>query len=80
MSRTIIRVDMAALSVSRDVVPLEYELLGGRALTSRIVNDEIPALCHPLRRHNKIVFAPGLLSGTSAPSSSRILDDKSKFN
>lgn len=72
MSRTIIRVDMAALSVSRDVVPLEYQLLGGRALTSRIVNDEVPALCHPLRRHNKIVFAPGLLSATTAPSSSRI--------
>ena len=63
---------MSERSVTSGDVPSEYELLGGRALTSRIVNDEVPALCHPLRRHNKIVFAPGLLSGTTAPSSSRI--------
>jgi len=39
--------------------------LGGRALTSTIVSKEVPPLCHPLGRENKLVFAAGLLGGTT---------------
>src|SRR4030042_1588614 len=49
-----------------------YEGLGGRALTSAIVSKEVPPLCHPLGEDNKLVIAPGLLSGTSAAMSGRI--------
>lgn len=68
----LIRVNMSRLVVSEEPVPKEYELLGGRALTSRLVFDEVPPTCHPLGPENKLVFAPGLLSGTLAPSSGRL--------
>ena len=50
----------------------DYEGLGGRALTSAIISKEVPPLCHPLGAANKLVFAPGLLSGTTAAMSGRI--------
>jgi len=50
----------------------EYAGLGGRALTSAIVSKEVPPLCHPLGAGNKLVIAPGLLSGTSGAMSGRI--------
>ncbi len=46
--------------------------LGGRGLTSTIVAAEVPPTCHPLGPNNKLVIAPGLLSGTAAANSSRI--------
>jgi len=49
-----------------------YAGLGGRALTSAIVSKEVPPLCHPLGEDNKLVIAPGLLSGTTAAMSGRI--------
>jgi aldehyde:ferredoxin oxidoreductase len=49
-----------------------YEGLGGRGLTSSIVAKEVPPLCHPLGEDNKLVIAPGLLSGSAASMSGRI--------
>jgi aldehyde:ferredoxin oxidoreductase len=49
-----------------------YAGLGGRALTSAIIHAEVPADCHPLGPENKLVIAPGLLSGTAAASSGRL--------
>lgn len=46
--------------------------LGGRALTSRMVLDEVPATCHPLSAANKLVIAPGILSGSNAANSGRL--------
>lgn len=67
-----IRVDMTAKEVKVEGVPEKYQALGGRALTSQFVMDEVPATCHPLGIKNKLIFAPGLLSGTNAPSSGRL--------
>ena len=50
----------------------EYAGLGGRALTSAVVTKEVPPLCHPLGADNKLVIAPGLLSGTTAAMSGRL--------
>lgn len=50
----------------------EYAGLGGRALTSAIVGGEVPPLCHPLGAENKLVIAPGLLSGTTGAMSGRL--------
>jgi len=50
----------------------EYAGLGGRAMTSGIVAKEVPPLCHPLGEDNKLVIAPGLLSGSVAAMSGRI--------
>ena len=49
-----------------------YAGFGGRALTSAIVSQEVPPLCHPLSGDNKLVIAPGLLSGTASAMSGRI--------
>ncbi len=71
---TIVRIDMGAEGgplISKE--PLGgYAGLGGRALTSKVVSSEVPPLCHPLGPENKLVIAPGLLSGTAAAMSGRI--------
>ena len=50
----------------------DYAGSGGRGLTSAIVSKEVPPLCHPLGEDNKLVIAPGLLSGSTAAMSGRI--------
>ncbi len=70
----IVRIDMGAEGgpkVSAGPVG-DYAGLGGRALTSTIVAKEVPPLCHPLGADNKLVIAPGLLSGTTAAMSGRL--------
>jgi len=49
-----------------------YAGLGGRAMTTAIIAKEVPPLCHALGAENKLVIAPGLLSGTTAAMSGRI--------
>lgn len=63
---------MSELKNDFEEVPEEYKALGGRGLTSKIVSDEVPPNCHPLGPKNKIVIAPGIVTGTSAPSSGRV--------
>jgi aldehyde:ferredoxin oxidoreductase len=67
-----IRVNMTTKTVSVEDVPREYLGLGGRGLTSIMINAEVPPKCDPLGPENKLVFAPGLLSGTSMVNTSRI--------
>jgi len=50
----------------------DYAGFGGRGLTSAIVSKEVPPLCHPLGEDNKLVIAPGMLSGSTAAMSGRI--------
>lgn len=50
----------------------EYAGLGGRALTSRLINKEVPADCHPLSADNKLVIAGGVLAGSTAANSGRV--------
>ena len=49
-----------------------YQGLAGRGLTSGIVSKEVPPLCYPLGEDNKLVIAPGMLSGSAAAMSGRI--------
>lgn len=68
----VIRIDMTDLSVRIDEAPAEWAGLGGRALTSTVVAAEVPPTCHALGPSNKLVFAPGLLSGTAAGNAGRM--------
>ncbi len=70
----ILRIDMGAGGGPKtDVQPLgDYAGLGGRAMTSGIIAKEVPPLCHPLGENNKLVIAPGILSGSAAVMSGRI--------
>ena len=70
----ILRIDMGAdggPQVSSEPIG-DYAGLGGRGMTSAIVSKEVPPQCHPLGANNKLVIAPGLLSGSVAAMSGRI--------
>lgn len=68
----IFRVNMTDLTTKIEEVPAAWAGLGGRALTSTIVAAEVPPTCHALGPDNKLVFAPGLLTGTPAANSGRL--------
>jgi len=63
---------MSDLSVTAEQSPEAYLGLGGRALTSALLTAEVPGTCHPLAAENKLVIAPGILSGTGAPCGARL--------
>ncbi len=68
----IYRINMSDMSVSVEQPGEELRGLGGRGLTSAIVAREVPATCHPLSAENKLVLAPGILTGTGAPCAGRL--------
>ncbi|KGK88282.1 aldehyde:ferredoxin oxidoreductase [Desulfosporosinus sp. HMP52] len=63
---------MSKLTFVAEEVPDEWKVLGGRGLTSEIVAKEVEPTSHPLGRKNKLVFAPGLLTGTMAANAGRL--------
>ena len=67
-----IRVDMTSKEVKIGDCPEKYAGLAGRALTSNFVADEVKPTCHPLGKNNKLIFAPGFLTGTGAANSGRV--------
>lgn len=68
----LLRVNTREKSFVFENVPNVYAGLGGRALTSKMILDEVPATCHPLGKFNKLIFAPGILSGSPAADSGRL--------
>jgi aldehyde:ferredoxin oxidoreductase len=72
MAKKILRIDMSELKAAYEDVPAEWARWAGRGLTSTIVFDEVDPTCHPLGPHNKLVIAPGWVTGSpAAPSSGR---------
>ena len=67
-----IRVNMTDRNITYEEAPAEYTGLGGRGLTSTLISNEVPPTSHALGSENKLVFAPGLLSGTSLINTSRL--------
>ena len=67
-----IRVDMTNQTASIEPYPRDWDLLGGRALSARILSQECDPACDPLGPDNVFVLAPGVISGTSAPTSGRM--------
>ncbi len=68
----LIRVDMSEQTVSIEDFPEEWKLLGGRALSAKILLKECDPTCDPLGPDNVLVFAPGVLAGSAAPTSGRL--------
>ncbi|UFS70100.1 aldehyde ferredoxin oxidoreductase [Geomonas sp. RF6] len=68
----IYRVNMTDQTCKLETVPAEWAPHGGRGLTSTIVAAEVPPTCDALGPNNKLVFAPGLLTGTAAAQSGRL--------
>ncbi|MEE8594121.1 MAG: aldehyde ferredoxin oxidoreductase C-terminal domain-containing protein [Candidatus Bipolaricaulota bacterium] len=67
-----LRIDMTNRTATFEPVPDKYKGRAGRWLTSSIIHDEVPATCHPLGPNNKLVFSPGIVTGTASPTSSRL--------
>ena len=72
MQGRMIRVDMTDQTVSVEDYPEEWSLVGGRALSAKILLEECDPTCDPLGADNVLVMAPGVLAGTSAPTSGRM--------
>ncbi|MHA2281582.1 MAG: aldehyde ferredoxin oxidoreductase family protein [Promethearchaeota archaeon] len=72
LPKRILRVNMTNLEAKFEDLPEEWGALGGRGMTSTIVALEVPPTCDPLGPHNKLIFAPGIVTGTEAPTSGRI--------
>src|SRR5450759_1635313 len=68
----IVRVNLTNLTVKEEPFPEEWILLGGRALSAKILLKEVDPKCDPLGPDNKVIFAPGVLSGSVAPTSGRM--------
>ncbi|MEW6049328.1 MAG: aldehyde ferredoxin oxidoreductase N-terminal domain-containing protein, partial [Bacillota bacterium] len=70
--RKLVRVNMTQRTVTLEDLPEKYRFMGGRWLTSALVANEVPPTCHPLGPNNRLVVAPGMVTGTAAPSSGRV--------
>ncbi|MGB9081852.1 MAG: aldehyde ferredoxin oxidoreductase C-terminal domain-containing protein, partial [Desulfuromonadaceae bacterium] len=70
----IARIDMGAAGGPKITVSGlgVYAGLGGRAMTSLVVAAEVHPLAHPLGAENKLVIAPGMLSGTTGSMTGRL--------
>jgi aldehyde:ferredoxin oxidoreductase len=68
----ILRINTKEKAWEFQALPESLVGLGGRALTSKMVLDEVPANCHPLGCYNKLIFSPGILSGSPAANSGRL--------
>ena len=68
----LIRIDMTNQTATIEPFPEEWKLLAGRALSARIMKTECDPTCDPLGPDNLLILAPGLMAGTSAPTSGRI--------
>ncbi len=67
-----IRVDMTKKVATFEECPEQYAGLAGRGLTSVFIANEVKPTCHPLGKYNKLIFAPGYLTGTAAANSGRL--------
>ncbi len=72
MSRLMMRINLTDRTVAVQPLPEKWAKFAGRGLSSAIIAAEVDPLCHPLGPNNKLVFAPGLITGSAAPTSARI--------
>ncbi len=68
----ILRINMTNQTATSEEIPESLRGLGGRGLTSGIVEREVPPRCDPLGPENKLVFAAGVLAGTAVPNTGRL--------
>ncbi|UCD00676.1 MAG: aldehyde ferredoxin oxidoreductase, partial [Promethearchaeota archaeon] len=69
----IVRINLENEDIEFEEITLDskYFLRGARGLSSQIIHDEVPPLCNPLGKDNKLIIANGLLCGSPFPCSAR---------
>jgi aldehyde:ferredoxin oxidoreductase len=68
----ILRVNLSDLSTTTEDLSESYAGLGGRGLTSAIIEREVSPVCDALGLDNKLVFAPDILAATAVPKKGRL--------
>lgn len=71
----ILRINLTTGEIKKEKLELDIakKFLGGRGLASYILYKEIDPTIDPLSSENKIIFATGPLTGSSAPTSGRYM-------
>jgi aldehyde:ferredoxin oxidoreductase len=70
-SGQILRVDLSKKESSTEPVAPYTSFVGGRGINVKILYDEVDPGISPFDPENRLVFGPGVLTGTSAPTASR---------
>ncbi len=68
----ILRINMTTLTCTLEDLPEAWRILGGRGLSARILNTEVPPDTDPLSPEARLIFATGPLAGTMAASFGRM--------
>ncbi|WHH60809.1 aldehyde ferredoxin oxidoreductase family protein [Petroclostridium sp. X23] len=70
----ILRVNLTTKKITTEELPekIAKDYIGGAGFGIKYLFDEVPGDVDPLGEENKLIFASGPLSGTSAPCASRI--------
>jgi aldehyde:ferredoxin oxidoreductase len=66
------RINTKSQKLTIEDTPKSWEQLGGRSLSAKILLDEVDPECDPMGPRNKLIFAPGLLSGHRLSSLDRV--------
>ncbi|MCF8126832.1 MAG: aldehyde ferredoxin oxidoreductase [Desulfotignum sp.] len=69
--KNILRIDLTNKQFAFEPLPENLKHLGGRGLISSLLANEVDPKTDPLGDGNKLIFAPGLLAGTSVLNSGR---------
>lgn len=70
----ILRINLTDQSVKEEPLPFQTakDFIGGAGFGIKYLFDEVPANSDALGPDNKLIFAPGPLSGTNVPCASRM--------
>ncbi len=71
----ILRINLSTGDISKEDMDesLARDFIGGRGIASKILYDELPVGTDPLSPENKLIFAAGPLTGTTAPTGGRYM-------
>jgi aldehyde:ferredoxin oxidoreductase len=68
----LLRINVADQSYGYEELTGDDLLLGGRGLTNKIITEEIPPGCDAMGRHNKLIFATGIMAASAVSSGGRL--------
>ncbi len=71
-SGKILRVDLSEKSATTEATAPYTPFVGGRGINVKIMFDEVGPEVAPYDPENRIIFGPGVLTGTPAPTASRM--------
>jgi len=69
----ILRVNLSKMAMSEEILDSQVvrQYLGGLGIATKILYDEVPKKTDPFSADNKLIFSPGVFTGTGYPGGSR---------